>query len=665
MRLTLRYKLLVRLGLLTLLLTAEPQLLRAQPAPYTLQLLHAADQEAGLPALDDAPRFSAVLKALRDGQAVGQSAFLNTLTLSSGDAYIPGLFFETSEAALGGPGRADILIQNELGMQAIAVGNHEFDFGPALVSRLIRPDSGYPGTAFPYLSSNLDVSTSSDLADLVVPNGQAPQPHSMAGSTVFTVNGEHIGVVGATAPTLDVISSPGDVGVLPAGSDRMPDLAAVIQPTVDALLAAGINKIILLAHLQQLQLEVELAGLLSGVDIIVAGGSNTILANADHRLRDDETRTPLGAYPLPLTSATGDPVVVVNTDGNYRYVGQLVVDFDAQGLIMRVRDESGIFATDEAGVDLVYGRDVDPRAESHPAVVAIVDSLRTVIDGLFANAIGQTDVFLEGRRSQVRSEETNLGNLSADASLAYARFYDPSVVLALRNGGGIRGAIGDVITPPGGTGEVVFHPPANGRITQPDVQNALRFNNALALVTVTAADLKALFEHGFAASEYAADGTPLNTQGRFPQIAGARVVFDPAQPPGARVQHLALVDEQGEVLDLLVDNGLLVGTPDRTLRIVTLSFLAEGGDGYPFPQDTSTNRVDLLAQALPVDLPNQFDFADAGSEQDALAEYLFQQYPPDDDPQTPAFSQAETAPADDLRIRMVSTEAPSRVSEED
>ena len=139
-------------------------------ADFTLQLFHAADQEAAVPALDDAPRFSAVLNALQsqDIDSDGVEGFANTLVLSSGDAYIPGLFFSASDDALGGIGRGDILIQNALGFQAIAFGNHEFDFGTGVVADLISPgeddpitdlDESFSGTAFPYLSSNLDFST--------------------------------------------------------------------------------------------------------------------------------------------------------------------------------------------------------------------------------------------------------------------------------------------------------------------------------------------------------------------------------------------------------------------------------------------------------------------------------------------------------------------------
>ncbi len=64
-----------------------------------------------------------------------------------------------------------MLIQNALGVQAIAFGNHEFDQGTAVIKDLIAGDSGagFPGTAFPYLSGNLDFSADANLAGLVVP----------------------------------------------------------------------------------------------------------------------------------------------------------------------------------------------------------------------------------------------------------------------------------------------------------------------------------------------------------------------------------------------------------------------------------------------------------------------------------------------------------------
>ncbi|MEB3220005.1 MAG: choice-of-anchor I family protein, partial [Nostocales cyanobacterium 94392] len=388
---------------------------------FTLQLLHAADQEAGVPALDDAPRFSAVLNALKnqDADGDGNVDYENTILLSSGDAYIPGLFFDaaadpTLAPLLGkeGKGRADIAIQNELGFQAIAFGNHEFDFGTAQIKSLLAPDGDYPGANFPYLSSNLDFSNNTDLAPLVAADGQEAStiPGKIAKSTVVTVNGEKIGVVGATTPTLPRISSPGTVGVLPADSTDINALAAEIQKSVDALLAANpeLNKVVLLSHMQQIAIEEQLAGLLKNVDIIMAGGSNTRLVDETDRLRAGDTAQ--GEYPIIKTDADGKPVAVINTDGNYKYVGRLVVDFDAQGNIITDSIDptvSGAYATDDEGVAALNAENlVDPE------IKAITDALRKVIQEQDGNVLGITDVFLNGARQDVRTQETNLGNLT-------------------------------------------------------------------------------------------------------------------------------------------------------------------------------------------------------------------------------------------------------------
>ncbi|MGG6240907.1 choice-of-anchor I family protein [Nodosilinea sp. AN01ver1] len=635
-------------------------------ADFTLQLFHAADQEGNISALDDAPRFSAVLNALKnqDIDGDGVAGFANTLVLSSGDAYIPGVFFSASGEAFGGAGRGDILIQNALGFQAIAFGNHEFDQGTALVADLIGAseddltteiDESFAGTAFPYLSSNLDFSTDANLAGLVVPDAQAPQPKGIAASTVIEVNGERIGVVGATTPTISNvnvrISSPGDVTVLPQPFDSTPTpeqldaLAAEIQADVDALLATNpdIDKVVLLAHMQQIAIEQELAQRLSNVDIIVAGGSNTRLLDETDRLRAGDTDQ--GVYPIVQTGADGNPVAVVNTDGNYKYVGRLVIDFDENGVLLPESYDptiSGAYATDEQGV-----ADVSGQGLADPQIVAITNALREVIIATESNVFGVSDVFLEGRRGAVRSEETNLGNLTADANLAVAREVDPTTVISLKNGGGIRNPIGQVVVPAGGTGDAELLPneeipgvkPAGG-ISQTDIENTLQFNNELSLITVTAAELLALVEHGI--SGVVADDSA--TPGAFPQIGGFSFSFDATAAPGDRVQSLAIEAEDGTDIDVVVQNGEIVGDPSRTFRMVTLSFLADGGDGYPFPTEAGANRVDLVDETAPA--TGDATFAADFSEQDALAEYLFDNF----GTETP-FAAAETDRSLDTRVQ--------------
>jgi 2',3'-cyclic-nucleotide 2'-phosphodiesterase (5'-nucleotidase family) len=644
------------------------------PAPFTLQLFHFADQEAGISAFEDAPRFSAVLNALKaeDIDQDGVSGFDNTLILSSGNAFITGLFFNASGSVYGGVGRGDILIQNALGVQAIAFGNHEFNLGTAVLRDLIAGDAAdnFPGTAFPYLSSNLDFSTDSNLADLVVPDAQAPEPNSIAASVVIDVNGEKIGVVGATTPTLPVISSPGDVTVNPESFDGNPTsaqldaLAAEIQADVDALLAANpdVNKVVVLANMQQLAIEQELATRLSNVDIIVAGGSNTRLVDESDRLRAGDTNQ--GTYPIFTTDADGNPVAVVNTDGNYKYLGRLVIDFDDNGVIIPDSYDSaisGAYATDAQGV-----ADLGAEALVDPQIQAIVDNLRDVVVQQESNFFGISEVFLNGdRNSSVRRQETNLGNLTADANLALAQEVDSEVVISLKNGGGIRDNIGRVVVPTGSTGEVETLPneavtDADGNIVKPeggisenDIANTLRFNNGLTLVTVTATELLALAEHAVASSTSDDSATP----GSFPQIAGFSFSFDLTRDPGNRVLSLAIEDETGKDLDVVVRAGAIVGDPNRTFRMVTLNFLAGGGDGYPFPQGDSANRVDL-AQADDAPRTGNASFAADGTEQDALAEYLFDNFL-----NTP-FSEADTPREFDQRLQNLAFRADTVIDPE-
>ncbi|MDE0504572.1 MAG: bifunctional metallophosphatase/5'-nucleotidase, partial [Candidatus Poribacteria bacterium] len=241
----------------------------------------------------------------------------------------------------------------------------------------------------------------------------------------------------ATTPWLPKISIPGDVRVYPENRNDVPALAAIIQESVDELKSSGVKVIILAGHLQRFSIDETLAGLLDGVDIIISGGSNALLADNTDRLRDGDTAD--GDYPILGTSAGEEPVAIVSTDGNYKYVGRLVVDFDETGVLIpeSINAElSGAFATDEAGV--LNAGDAAPA----PQVAAITEAIRDVVLAKDGVTFGRTSVYLEGRRGAVRTEETNLGDLTADANLDAARRVDPNVVASIKNGGGTRASIG-------------------------------------------------------------------------------------------------------------------------------------------------------------------------------------------------------------------------------
>ncbi len=619
----------------------------AADATFTLQLLHAADMEGGVEALENAPRFSSVLNALKAEVA-------DTVIIGAGDSYLPGPFFiagndPSLRDVLGreGSGRADILMLNAMGFMASALGNHEFDAGTGGLASLIQDDGrGYVGTAFPFLSANLDFSTDSNLAGLVVSPGQEAStiPNSITKSVVITTaSGGKVAVVGVTTPRLRMLASPGDVGIAPAAPGDIAALAAIVQEAVDALTAEGINKIILTGHLQQIQLDETMAPMLRDVDIIIAGGSNTLLADTTDRMLDGDIAEK--TYPILTHSATNEPIAIVSTDGAYRYVGRLVVEFDGVGILMPESIDaavSGVFATDEQGV-------VDTgNAAPAPRVVEITEAIRNIVVVKDGNLFGQTSVYLNGSRRSIRTEETNMGSLTAAADLAAARRVDPGVVACFKNGGGIRGSIG--VRAYGET----LPPPANplvgkaaGQISQMDIENVLRFNDDLSLLTLTAPQLLAVVEHAVAASE------PGATAGQFTQVAGLAFSFDLAQPPGSRVQSLVITDADGNPTDVVAQEGKLIGSPKRAFRIVTLNFLADGGDGYPYPNFPNTDRVELPTLLTEELSGGNATFARPGTEQDALAEYLAAHFS-----ETP-FAVADVGPESDERIQNLAFRADS------
>ena len=634
---------------------------------FELQLLHFADVDGGRDILNNVVRFSAILNKFR-----GEVA--NTVVLSSGDNWIPGPEYNVAGDAaltsLGIPaaGRAHVAYLNALEVQASVFGNHEFDLGTEAIAGVLNSETTeggtWPGAQFPYLSANLDFSADEHLAPLVGENG-APYTalaNSIAASTVINVGGQRIGVVGATTPNLNSISSPGDDIVITPATTVVADLAAVIQPAVDALTNEGINKIILLSHMQQIVIERELATLLKDVDIIIAGGSNTLLADTNDRLSDGDTAADM--YPLSFSSATNEPTLVVNTDGDYSYLGRLVVNFDANGIIVpELLDDTvnGVYAADEAGLVENSLATTDAIAEVNTISGQLTDALTTRAGHVF----GLTSVYLNGERGSVRTEETNFGNLTAQANLEYAQETDETVAISVKNAGGIRDSVGFCSVPAGATGDdaLVCSAPAGipginnaGEISQLDLEIALRFNNSLNLITLTGAQLIQILEHGVSNVE--------NTAGRFPQVAGIRFSYDAdgvaqtvdltgPQPvvatAGTRVKDIVILDSNGaadggaEVR--LMTNGVVdAAAAAQSFRVVTLGFIAGGGDDYPFPVDMAANVVDLEEEGVQ---SGDMTFADNGTEQDALAEYLNSNFPADADDTTPSFSDADTVVAED------------------
>ncbi|MDO5703995.1 MAG: hypothetical protein Q4G49_02845 [Paracoccus sp. (in: a-proteobacteria)] len=388
------------------------------PLVYTLEILHLSDQEGNGSSIRYAPNASALMNAL---EAEGVADW--TMRLSAGDAFIPGVFYDASQAVFGYGGVADVQIQNELGFAAITFGNHEFDKGTQVLANLISGNGpanfdaligstlegrAFTGTDMPYLAVNLDMTTDPYLADLAVGGGQAPMTRSITSSVVGENDGEKIGIIGATTPTLARISSSGGVTISPVWEGTTPTaaeldaLAAIIQAEVDALLDTnpGLNKIILQSHMQVLNIELELAARLSHVDVIIAGGSNTGLLDETDRLIDaapePELKLIVGTTGRDNLTGTGGDDLIPGLGGNFDVLtggaGADVFFFGDEAL-NGVRERATIMDY-EVGVDVIalgHGVNVASVQQAGAQVVVYLYDPSGAHDAIYVRGAGVTD----------------------------------------------------------------------------------------------------------------------------------------------------------------------------------------------------------------------------------------------------------------------------------
>lgn len=526
---------------------------------FTLGLLHHSDGESkllhagsGLESYGGIARFKTLVDRWR-GWADQRTH--GTIMVSSGDNFLAGAPFS---ASLNDPAGTiyDAVGLGHIGYDAICLGNHDFDFGPSVLADFIDQT-----TSAPFLSANLDFSQE-PLLDALVTSGR------IAASVVVERSGESIGIVGATTPDITSISSPGLVQV-------DPNVAAAVQAEVDALVATGVNKIILISHLQSVNEDKALAGEIEGVDIMVAGGGDDLFANPWDALLPNAAPTG-DAYPFVTEDKAGNPLYIVSTDGNYRYIGVLLARFDAYGRVIGWDEVSGpkrvtgvMSDVDYSAMDATVQADVTVPVESYIAAMA-------------ANVIATAGVNIDGTKNTLRTSETNEGDLVADALLwqakqIHAAFGAPEPQIAIQNSGGIRN-------------ESII--PAGADISEATTFEILAFDNKLAVVTVGPDVLKEVLENAYSKLPTA--------NGRFAQVAGMSVEVDPSRPgrvidsaskqvttPGERVRSVVL--DGGTPV---VTNGAVDAAAPTNVVIATIDFLVRpldgtpvkivGGDEYPF-----------------------------------------------------------------------------------
>ena len=397
-----------------------------------------------------------------------------------------------------------IHFMNAAGYDAVSLGNHEFDFG--LDSLKAMADTAN----FPILDANI----------LSKATGE---PYFKA-NTTFTFGKLKVGVFGLDTPETQTKSNPKNVKEVSFLSDFA--LYACADAQVKALKAEGCNYIICLAHLGTddesiTNRSVDVVVNVPGIDLFIDGHSHTKIG---------------GGLDVNGTK-------IVSTGSYLNTIGKVVYD--------------GKTTKAELIKDASF-------AGGYPAMDEFVASFDKIVDDAYAGKFATTLNKLNGKKAPgVRTEETNLGDFSADAYKYTAETYvtenglDMTIHGAVQNGGGIRATI------------------EAGDISMDTLYTVFPFGNSISIVSLTGAQLLEALEASCHACPEAVGG--------FPQVSGIEFTIDttvayekgeqypdstyyaPAKP-GSRVQ---IAKVGGKAFDL-----------NATYNIAVNNFMADGGDTY-------------------------------------------------------------------------------------
>jgi 5'-nucleotidase len=363
-------------------------------ADYSLTILHTNDFHA---------RFEPISKydsgcSAEDndaGECFGGSARLmtaigdakarsnNHILVDGGDQFQGTLFYTYYKGKLAAE------MMNQMGYDAMTVGNHEFDDGPEVLR-------GFVDTVeFPVLMSNADISGEPLLSDAIQK------------SVIIERGGERLGLIGLTPQDTDELASPGPNVIFT-------DPVDAVQGEVDRLTEEGVNKIIVLSH-SGYNTDIRVAENTTGVDVIVGGHTNTLLGDMEGAV---------GSYPTMVGNTA-----IVQAYAYGKFLGELNVTFDDDGNL-----------TEAVGAPLI----MDAAVAEDEAPKARISEAAVPLDEIRNKVVASTTEAIEGNREVCRAMECSMGNLVADAMLE--RVKDQGIDIAIANSGGLRASIdaGDV-----------------------------------------------------------------------------------------------------------------------------------------------------------------------------------------------------------------------------
>ena len=533
----------------------------------TLQLLNAAGTRVTVN-VDAAgfPRVTAAMKELSAGNA-------NVLKLHAGDALTGTLYFNRAGAL----GEADAAMMNTVCFDAFTLGNHEFDKGDTELKGFIdRLHAGDCKT--PVLSANTRFGANSALNPSRASGYVNPY-------TIVERSGQKIGIVGLTIAVKTKNSSS------PDADTTFEDETVAAQRSIDELKAQGVNKIVVVSHIGY-EYDKQVLARLSGVDVVVGGDSHTLLG--PDSLVTYGVGTPAGKYAQKLADKDGSPVCLVHAWEYSQVVGELKVSFDKDGKVTQCGGTPHLLIDDNfslpgasSGAPPVVASAADQRAfradiastgflritRPDAAAEATLKPFKAFVDEFRAKIVAQTSLEMCRRRVPGTPPNPAIADVSnssgacnteglvaqrggdiqqyvAQAFLEIANSDYGGADISLQNGGGVRVAL-----------------PAASTVTAADVISVLPFGNMLWRLELTGAEVKTMVEDGLEA----VFGTGGST-GPYPYTGGLRFNVNYAQPYGDRASVLEVRNRDTGVWEAI--------DPAKSYKVFTLSFAAQGGDGY-------------------------------------------------------------------------------------
>ncbi|MBM3533538.1 MAG: bifunctional metallophosphatase/5'-nucleotidase [Alphaproteobacteria bacterium] len=301
------------------------------------------------------------------------------------------------------------------------------------------------------------------------------------------------------------VITPETVHLASPGKDlKFEDYLAASARLVKQLKDQGADVVVALTHINIAE-DRELARRVKGIDLILGGH--------DHE---------------PITWYEGTTLIhKAGYDAHWLAVVELNVNKRAQ-------------ASGPPRVEVMHSWKMIPTmgVQPDPEIAAIVKKHNDKLDVELNVEIGTSTVAMSSKRDDVRTKETAIGNLISDA-IREAVGAD----VGLTNGGGIRG-------------DKTYD--AGVVLKRRDILTELPFGNKTVLLELKGSDLKEAMETSVGRVE--------EKQGRFMQVSGMTLVFDPKAERGKRVVEIKVA---GQPLD-----------PNKTYKVATNEYVAAGGDGF-------------------------------------------------------------------------------------